>query len=1189
MPGLTQEDVTPVVPQQGTGGGQPKQEGYRWGRWFSNPGNELQWLWNKSGETIQRLNQNVDKTGRVGILKIYTTKDQPNVIRSGALPAQREPVQGAVEATADVVLEAVNLGQNAVEAVRAPLERRAPQPQDVNDTSVGRVLNAVKEKSADLLDVPQRWELDDEDLWARNFGSAGTSALYSAYALSRLGMTPGQQPLAFTGMKVNPFSAPGANQVLSQVKGPWGAYWRKNPKWAQAAARWLSFGGMESFLTTAISDQRDFGYGEPDDDRFRATVKSFIPNAGEELILGGVIAGGAFGTGKVLNKFLDGKSFIAQNNKAWRTVDQVEGARAWAEDNGIQQRTGDGSYEFLAEDPWETGAVTTEQVGSNIDQAAAVQPDAPRNPREAASRMAGDTAEVELEVDPWDPSLPEVDTVIRGIDELDDAALIELGREITEGRNAVEALGEKLNRTQEATPDVPVGPATTSAPDAAIPDADMFASIDLPQLRSIAKIDARVQAELARMGVSPTQASRQEVISAIVTARGKGAATATPAVVPEGALPAVQRNELKTKIVKQAVADGQVRPSATEPPELPTRTTKDPGDMTPEEFIAEENRLAGEYQALENRQAERVQRETRDATGYYEMTPEQQAANGRLDGWTEPEPTPVEPAPATASQEFVLPADLSKSKPRYGYRDRNFEVRFESDLDRAAYVLANDAVKPSKAAPKFRAAIEAAGLDLQEVIAHGRRVKQSLKTQAANAPQGVGLEARNEIVVPRIEFEAAATADAIPQAAIRKITARNQSRVPGKANQLKNWANHGLPPEQHLIRSDQQAETLVNAKGALLDPDKIPGIDLDKAMNDYAMGMKTPETDAVAKAYRDFYGVEGDTPGSSMAMDSAGGDEFVWTNNGLEMQQKLAEVAKQRAVTMRAGLAQIGEQVFGKENLPAGYRFLDDSVVKTKSKEWGGDGTKKSNIFGTYFPEEDVIAINAIATRPWEDLKGTMFHEAWHRIQYGYLNKRELKVLDSVFGKSDLRKLSGIVPESGIKPIEIQAVAFQTYAAARQKGLGRMDLLREAIVAQLEESFPGSAKTMRGRLTTEALTILAEGWERILDFYNRSRNYIDGNGFTNVYDIFEEAWSGRLTANRKFAGFVQVLDELGGLSDEAFNKKLAENPAEMESLYMAAADRRDYWNKWRGLGNNVIDQVDGEISALKQQALEGGC
>ena len=117
-------------------------------------------------------------------------------------------------------------------------------------------------------------------------------------------------------------------------------------------------------------------------------------------------------------------------------------------------------------------------------------------------------------------------------------------------------------------------------------------------------------------------------------------------------------------------------------------------------------------------------------------------------------------------------------------------------------------------------------------------------------------------------------APAIPDAAVRAITDRNQGRVPGKANQLKNWVNHGLPPEQHLIRSDQQAESLVTAKGALLDPDQIPGIDLDKAMNDYAMGMKTPETDAVARAYRDFYGVSEGGPQASRSSPqvSAAGD-----------------------------------------------------------------------------------------------------------------------------------------------------------------------------------------------------------------------------------------------------------------------------------------------------------------------------
>jgi Sec-independent protein translocase protein TatA len=92
---------------------------------------------------------------------------------------------------------------------------------------------------------------------------------------------------------------------------------------------------------------------------------------------------------------------------------------------------------------------------------------------------------------------------------------------------------------------------------------------------------------------------------------------------------------------------------------------------------------------------------------------------------------PVRPEPlrltAGAEQpEFTLPQELSKSAPRFG----RVTIKFESDLDRAAYVLANDAVKPSKAAPKFRAAIEAAGMDMGEVVAHGKKVKAALKKAA---------------------------------------------------------------------------------------------------------------------------------------------------------------------------------------------------------------------------------------------------------------------------------------------------------------------------------------------------------------------------------------------------------------------------------------------------------------------------
>lgn len=83
-------------------------------------------------------------------------------------------------------------------------------------------------------------------------------------------------------------------------------------------------------------------------------------------------------------------------------------------------------------------------------------------------------------------------------------------------------------------------------------------------------------------------------------------------------------------------------------------------------------------------------------------------------------------APAAEAPAFTLPAELQRSAPRYGMAT----VNFVSDLDRAAYVLANDAVKPSKAAPKFRQAVEDAGLDVDEVIAHGGKVKQAIKDAA---------------------------------------------------------------------------------------------------------------------------------------------------------------------------------------------------------------------------------------------------------------------------------------------------------------------------------------------------------------------------------------------------------------------------------------------------------------------------
>ena len=96
------------------------------------------------------------------------------------------------------------------------------------------------------------------------------------------------------------------------------------------------------------------------------------------------------------------------------------------------------------------------------------------------------------------------------------------------------------------------------------------------------------------------------------------------------------------------------------------------------------------------------------------------------------------PGPATRDASgFALPDELSRSAPGYNYGSKGFKLRFASDYDKAAYILANDAVKASKAAPKFRDALEQAGFDVAEAVAYGQKVRAAIKAIAKDAKPGV--------------------------------------------------------------------------------------------------------------------------------------------------------------------------------------------------------------------------------------------------------------------------------------------------------------------------------------------------------------------------------------------------------------------------------------------------------------------
>jgi hypothetical protein len=115
---------------------------------------------------------------------------------------------------------------------------------------------------------------------------------------------------------------------------------------------------------------------------------------------------------------------------------------------------------------------------------------------------------------------------------------------------------------------------------------------------------------------------------------------------------------------------------------------------------------------------------------------------GIADDITDEIPRPAarqaDPAPAPSLvPKFALPPDLSKIAPRYGYRDANFNVKFDDDYDRAAYTLASDerTGKKSQAHDRIVSALESAGFSVADATAHGRIVAARLKAEAATAHQ----------------------------------------------------------------------------------------------------------------------------------------------------------------------------------------------------------------------------------------------------------------------------------------------------------------------------------------------------------------------------------------------------------------------------------------------------------------------
>jgi hypothetical protein len=162
-----------------------------------------------------------------------------------------------------------------------------------------------------------------------------------------------------------------------------------------------------------------------------------------------------------------------------------------------------------------------------------------------------------------------------------------------------------------------------------------------------------------------------------------------------------------------------------------------------------------------------------DARMFREIDQMTKSVRRTMDELAGPPARPVRPEPlrltASAPQpEFRLPKELSWSNPRFG----RAEVRFESDLDRTAFMLASDSAKGASAkAAKFHAALEEAGFKVSEVAAHGRKVKASIKEAARMGTPGEVIQLPAQPFGETIKPPTRAGTDRVRQ----QIEANNQS------------------------------------------------------------------------------------------------------------------------------------------------------------------------------------------------------------------------------------------------------------------------------------------------------------------------------------------------------------------------------------------------------------------------------
>lgn len=221
-----------------------------------------------------------------------------------------------------------------------------------------------------------------------------------------------------------------------------------------------------------------------------------------------------------------------------------------------------------------------------------------------------------------------------------------------------------------------------------------------------------------------------------------------------------------------------------------------------------------------------------------------------IDPAPEPRPTGTKPVKPTR-----LPKELSKASPRYAFGQHQFEIAFDSDVDRAAYITAQKT--PSKRDNDFlKFAMEATGMTAGQVRAYGAQVRAKIKENAQAIMVGhpaphAGLNLRTAVNKPKevsIDYDNESLLQAIKKLGGLHVShARDISGEKGfraNAGNAGMWkkdglsiddmvtqlGDHGYIPPEALNDADGGVQWLRDAVKAEMDGHKVYSMKGDEAV-----------------------------------------------------------------------------------------------------------------------------------------------------------------------------------------------------------------------------------------------------------------------------------------------------------------------------------------------------------------------